>query len=91
MVGVPSAVLTDAPLPLPCSFNIPPMTEVEQIAAKSSNFKEVGISTAHQSSAVANSHMQFCRLFYESSVIAGCILNLQLAFQKVAASMPVSK
>ncbi|EGZ16223.1 hypothetical protein PHYSODRAFT_506132 [Phytophthora sojae] len=51
-------------------FNIPPMGEVEQIAVKSSNFKE------------------FCRLFYESPVVSGCIVNLQLAFQKLA---PVSK
>ncbi|KAL4087119.1 hypothetical protein PRIC1_013019 [Phytophthora ramorum] len=52
------------------TFNIPPMPEVELIAAKSSSFTE------------------FCNLFYESPVLAGCILNLQLAFQKLA---PVQK
>ncbi|KAG7391927.1 hypothetical protein PHYPSEUDO_003133 [Phytophthora pseudosyringae] len=55
------------------TFNIPPMAEVEQIAVKSSSFKE------------------FCRLFYESPVLADCILNLQLAFQKLATLAPVTK
>ncbi|KAE8911414.1 hypothetical protein PF005_g1290 [Phytophthora fragariae] len=55
------------------TFNIPPMVEVEQIAVKSSTFKE------------------FCRLFYESPVITSCIVNLQLAFQKLAALAPVPK
>ncbi|KAG1699492.1 hypothetical protein DVH05_012905 [Phytophthora capsici] len=48
------------------TFNIPPMTEIEQIAVKSSSFKE------------------FCCLFYENTVLVGYIVNLQLAFQKLA-------
>ncbi|KAL3661376.1 hypothetical protein V7S43_013579 [Phytophthora oleae] len=48
------------------TFNIPPMTEIEQIVVKSSSFKE------------------FCCLFYESTVLIGYILKVQLAFQKLA-------
>jgi hypothetical protein len=70
------------------------MTEVELIVVKSSSFKEVGscqLTLCHDRRANLPSWPQFCRLFYESHVLASCILNLQLAFQKLAAVAPAAK
>ncbi|KAG6611194.1 kinase protein [Phytophthora cinnamomi] len=62
-----------------------------RVVAQQNAFNIPPMAEVEQIAVQSASFKEFCRLFYESPAITGCILNLQLAFQKLAVLHPVSK